>query len=83
MNVAYCIVRSKAELGKLVHKKTASCVCLTGVRKEDQADFETATGAYKGKFNNDLNLRRRESTGKLGLKSQHKMENIMKIQEQR
>ena len=31
----------KARLGKLVHKKTATAVALTEIRKEDYAEFET------------------------------------------
>merc|ERR1719191_651080 len=38
-DVPYCIIKSKARLGKLVHKKTASCVALTTVRKEEQHDL--------------------------------------------
>ncbi|XP_051912510.1 60S ribosomal protein L7a-like [Hippocampus zosterae] len=83
MGVAYCIVRSKAELGKLVHRKTASCVALTGVRKEDQADLDTVANAYKTKYNSDAALRKRESDGKLGIKSQHKLERVEKVQEQK
>ena len=33
MDVPYCIVKGKARLGRLVHKKTATAVCLTGVRR--------------------------------------------------
>jgi large subunit ribosomal protein L7Ae len=83
MNVAYCIVRSKAELGKLVHRKTASCVALTAVRKDDQANFETAINAYRTKYNSDVHLRKKESVGKLGIKSQHKLEKVEKLQEQK
>merc|ERR1711881_49607 len=40
-DVPYCIIKSKARLGQLVHKKVASCVALTSVRKEDQHELET------------------------------------------
>merc|ERR1712221_24285 len=33
MGVPYCIVKGKARLGKLVHKKTATAVCLTATSK--------------------------------------------------
>lgn len=39
-NVPFCFVRGKARLGKLVHTKTATCVALTEVRKEDLQDFD-------------------------------------------
>jgi len=39
-NVPFCFIKSKARLGQLVNKKTATCVALTEVRKEDQAELE-------------------------------------------
>jgi large subunit ribosomal protein L7Ae len=33
--IPYCFVKGKARLGKLVHQKTATCVAVTDVRKED------------------------------------------------
>lgn len=34
-NIPYCFVKGKARLGKLVHQKTATCLALTEVKKED------------------------------------------------
>ncbi len=34
MDVPYCIVKGKARLGAVVHKKTATALAFTGVRKE-------------------------------------------------
>merc|ERR1712036_129263 len=36
MGVPYCIVKGKARLGKLVHKKTATAVAFTNVKQEDK-----------------------------------------------
>ena len=33
--IPYCIVKGKARLGKLVHQRTATCLALTEVKKED------------------------------------------------
>jgi len=33
--IPYCFVKGKARLGKLVHQKTATCVAVTEVKKED------------------------------------------------
>merc|ERR1719159_968310 len=49
--VPYCIIKGKARLGQLVHQKAASCVCLTGVRKEDQHELETLTKNFLAQFN--------------------------------
>ena len=40
-DVPYCIVKSKATLGSLVHCKNATCLALTEVNKEDMQDFVT------------------------------------------
>merc|ERR1719254_445380 len=37
--VPYCIVKGKGRLGLLVHKKSASCVAVTSVQKEDKAEL--------------------------------------------
>ena len=33
--IPFCFVKGKARLGKLVHLKTATCLALTEVKKED------------------------------------------------
>merc|ERR1712159_524961 len=40
MGVPYCIVKGKARLGKLVHKKTATALAITNVRSEDKGSLE-------------------------------------------
>lgn len=37
----------KAQLGKLVHKKTATAVALTDVRPEDKSQFDNVLKAYR------------------------------------
>nr|ACU23507.1 unknown [Glycine max] len=39
MEIPYCIVKGKARLGTVVHKKTASVLCLTTVKNEDKLEF--------------------------------------------
>eukprot|EP00887_Chlorella_sp_A99_P007326 scaffold2.g7326.t1 len=50
MGVPYVIVKGKARLGQVVHKKTATAVALTAVKNEDQREFaklvETAKAVY-------------------------------------
>lgn len=77
--VPYCIIKGKARLGQLVNKKTASCVCLTGVRKEDQGDLNTLTKNFTAQFNDNMDIRRRWGGGVMGLKSQHKTAKREKI----
>merc|ERR1719242_1284789 len=40
MGVPYCIVKGKARLGKLVHKKTATAIAVTNVKQEDKDKLE-------------------------------------------
>jgi len=72
-DVAYCIVKGKSRLGQLVHKKTASCVALTGVRKEDQSDLDSLIKNFKAGFNQNMESRRRWGGGIMGVKSNHIM----------
>ena len=45
--IPYCFVKGKARLGKLVHKKTATCLAITDVRKEDYQDLETLAKNFR------------------------------------
>jgi large subunit ribosomal protein L7Ae len=49
--------------------KTASCVALSGIRKEDQAEFDNLVKTFKAQFNENANLRRDWGGGLLGHKS--------------
>ena len=47
MGVPYCIVKGKARLGTVVHKKTATALVLTGVKNEDQREFAKLVESFK------------------------------------
>ncbi|KAI1913947.1 60S ribosomal protein L8 [Ophidiomyces ophidiicola] len=47
MGVPYAIVKGKARLGTVVHKKTAAVVALTEVRAEDKTEFSKLVSAIK------------------------------------
>ena len=51
MNVPYCIVKGKARLGAVVHKKTATALALTGIKNEDKMEFSQLVEAIKGSYN--------------------------------
>lgn len=72
--VPFCFIRGKARLGKLVGKKTAAVVALTGSRKEDQAEFDNLVKTFKAQFNENQALRREWGGGLLGHKSQQAKE---------
>ena len=47
MGVPYVIVKGKARLGTVVHKKTAAVVALQEVKSEDQRELATLVSAAK------------------------------------
>merc|ERR1712038_482473 len=71
MGVPYCIVKGKARLGKLVHKKTATAVALTNVKPEDRHSLEKIAEAVKTNYNDRVDeIRRHWGGGIMGNKSQ-------------
>lgn len=79
--VPYAFIRGKANLGKLVHTKTATCVALTEVHKEDFQDLETLSQTFKAQFNDNDGLRRKWGGGIMGIKNQHMMARRQRIAE--
>jgi len=71
--VPFCFVRGKAALGRLVHMKTATCLAVTDVNKEDVVDFENLRETFKASYNEDKNIRRTWGGGVMGIKNQHMM----------
>jgi large subunit ribosomal protein L7Ae len=51
MGVPYCIVKGKARLGQVVHKKTATALALTVVKNEDQREFAKLVESVKQTYN--------------------------------
>ena len=47
----YYIVKGKARLGTVVHKKTATALALTGIKNEDKMEFSQLVEAIKGSYN--------------------------------
>eukprot|EP00036_Acanthoecidae_sp_10tr_P006278 CAMPEP_0182948270 /NCGR_PEP_ID=MMETSP0105_2-20130417/59671_1 /TAXON_ID=81532 ORGANISM="Acanthoeca-like sp., Strain 10tr" /NCGR_SAMPLE_ID=MMETSP0105_2 /ASSEMBLY_ACC=CAM_ASM_000205 /LENGTH=252 /DNA_ID=CAMNT_0025088559 /DNA_START=23 /DNA_END=781 /DNA_ORIENTATION=+ len=74
MGVPYCIVKSKARLGQVVNKKTATALAFTEIRKEDQAAFNKLKESIRVNFNDRFNeLNRRWGGGIMGAKTVHKV----------
>merc|ERR1712174_168397 len=79
MGVPYCIVKGKARLGKLVHKKTATAVAITNVRTEDKHSLEKIAESVKTNYNERFDeIRRHWGGGVMGNKSQAKLAKIEK-----
>lgn len=69
MAVPYCIVKNKSRLGVLVGKKTATCVAVTGVYKEDAAKLNKMQDMCKSAYNDNTDALRMWGGGKMGLKT--------------
>ena len=78
MDVPYCFVKGKARLGKFVHQKTATCLAITEVKKEDEHDLNMLRQFYKGTFNENSGIRTLDGPQVMGIKHQHKRGNQKK-----
>lgn len=79
MGVPFCVVKDKARLGTLCHKKNAAVVALTEVNKEDKAKLDTLGANFTAQFN-DTPVRK-WGGGIMGLKTQRKLEKRQKALE--
>ncbi|EIN05397.1 ribosomal protein L4 [Punctularia strigosozonata HHB-11173 SS5] len=74
MGVPYVIVKGKARLGTVVHKKTAAVLTLQDVKSEDQKELSTLVSAAKANFTDKYEEQRRVWGGGLrGNKSTQKL----------
>jgi len=71
MGVPYCIVKGKARLGTVVHKKTATALAFTDARPEDKQTLANLVTSIKENYNDKFEDHRRQwGGGVMGLKSQ-------------
>jgi len=69
LDIPYLIVKGKARLGAVVHKKTASSLAFTDLRPEDASAFASLAQTARDQFNNNNDVRRTWGGQKLGAKS--------------
>jgi len=70
MEVPFCFVKGKARLGQVVHKKTASVLALTEVRKEDHSKFEQLLQYIKTNYSDLTAESKKWGGGIMGIKTQ-------------
>jgi len=70
MNVPYVIIKGKARLGHIVHKKTVSALAITEIRKEDAPKLEQFVQNANIQFKDNSSDRKRWGGGHVGVKAQ-------------
>ncbi|KAK0672958.1 putative cytosolic 60S ribosomal protein Rpl7a [Cercophora samala] len=74
MGVPYAIIKGKARLGTVVHKKTAAVLALTEVRSEDKSEFSKLVSAIKeGYLEKNEDARKKWGGGIMGYKAQQRI----------
>jgi len=67
--IPYCIVKGKARLGKVVHRKTAAVCCFTRIHPSDKNDFATLVKVCTDSFNENPDIKKQFGGCKLGPKA--------------
>ncbi|KAF9898198.1 60S ribosomal protein L8B, partial [Lobosporangium transversale] len=74
MGIPYVIVKGKARLGTVVHKKTATALAFTEVRAEDKSELSSLISAIKSNYTEkNESARKLWGGGIMGFKSNIKM----------
>jgi len=70
MDIPYCILKSKARLGELVHKKAVTAVALTECRPGDASSLAQVVSSVRARYNDESSVLRKWGGGILGVKAQ-------------
>jgi len=82
MGVPYAIIKGKARLGTVVHKKTAAVLAITEVRSEDKSEFSKLVTAVKEGYTDKYEEQRRHwGGGIMGAKANARTEKKRKALE--
>ncbi|XP_065193258.1 large ribosomal subunit protein eL8-like [Sycon ciliatum] len=79
IGIPYVIIKGKARLGKLVHKKTATAVAFTGVKTEDRSALNNIVEASKTNYLDRFDqIRKHWGGGVMGAKTNAAMAKLEK-----
>lgn len=82
MGVPYAIVKGKARLGTVVHKKTSAVLAITEVRPDDKNELSKLVSAIKeGYIEKNENARKQWGGGIMGAKANARIEKRRKAME--
>merc|ERR1719463_169433 len=82
MGVPYCIVKGKARLGRVVHRKTCTSLAFTNVNPEDRPSLNKLVESIKTNFNDRFEeLRKHWGGGVMGSKSQARVAKLEKAKQ--
>jgi len=71
MDIPFAIVKGKARLGTLTHRKTTSVVAVTSVHKEDESKLRTLQDNFRAQFND--HVEKKWGGGVMGKKTEAKL----------
>jgi len=81
MGVPYCIVKNKARLGKVVRRKTTTCLAITNVESSDRNALNKLVETVKTNYNERAEeIKKHWGGSSLGSKSQAKLNKQRKAQ---
>merc|ERR1739846_72314 len=79
MGVPYCIVKNKARLGKVVHRKTTTCLAITNVESTDRTALNKLVETVKTNYNERAEeIKKHWGGSSLGSKSQARINKMKK-----
>jgi len=77
MDIPYCVVKGKARLGQLVHRRTTCALAVTDVAKEDTSKLEQLISNFRVMYNDAAADRKKWGGGVMG----HKAQAVIKTRE--
>jgi len=74
MQVPYAIIKGKARLGAVIHKKTATALAIVDIKDEDKASLGNLVNSIKINYNEKYEeFKKQWGGGVMGVKSQAMM----------